>query len=212
MRVISIPVLLIVLGLPLWSQNDLVRLKREYTITTEKLEPHTDGFALDDDKASVDLLERKWQVAAEWIATWLDAHPKATEKQVNSAFSSLDRDIGASILLLAPYTYVVAIARGEMGTVFVVGADASSTRPQYRVRWTIRDPQSAYEKELAAWTAPRAVGGCRVSYEGNCGPLAADSGRLPDTIDGHPRFYLDATYAQDAGTTVGKQVSIWEWD
>jgi hypothetical protein len=36
--------------------------------------------------------------------------------------------------------------------------------------------------------------------------------RLPDDPAGHSRFYVSATYAQAADTTVAGQLSIWTWD
>jgi hypothetical protein len=31
-------------------------------------------------------------------------------------------------------------------------------------------------------------------------------------VHGQPRFYIDGTYAQSAGGTVGAQISVWVWD
>jgi hypothetical protein len=31
-------------------------------------------------------------------------------------------------------------------------------------------------------------------------------------VRGQPRFYIDGTYAQSAGGTVGAQISVWVWD
>jgi hypothetical protein len=35
---------------------------------------------------------------------------------------------------------------------------------------------------------------------------------LPEDAKGHPRFYIDGTYAQSAGGTVGAQTSVWLWN
>jgi len=45
------------------------------------------------------------------------------------------------------------------------------------------------------------------------GPLVIPKiGRLPDDAQGRACFYIDATYAQVAGATVGAQISLWTWD
>jgi hypothetical protein len=207
----TILLILVLFVVPAWPQVDLSDLQREYSIIATKLQLHTDGFSVDSDPASSNLLERKWQITAEWIAHWLDHHPRATEKQVTGAYSSLDSGISASALLLAPRTYLITVQKGEIGTVFVVAADAAAAHPQFDVRWTIRDAQLAFADELAAWKAEKASGTCRNNRDDFCGPLYAQAIRLPDTVDGHPRFCLDTTYAQAVGFTVGKQLSIWEW-
>jgi hypothetical protein len=45
-----------------------------------------------------------------------------------------------------------------------------------------------------------------------CGPLSAALTRLSDEADGSRRFAVTGVYSQEAGATVGVQVSVWRWN
>lgn len=212
-RLLAALIIVIAIALPASTQSDLAFLKREYKITAEKLKAHSDGFSIHDGSAYEALLEREWQIWEDWVAASLNQHSDAPVEQITKAFVNLDPEIGGSAILLAPSTYLVTMNRGEIGTVFVVVDDApTSAEHSYRVRWTIREIPSDFEDELSAWLARKAVDTCREKDDAHCGPLYSDAVSLPPTADGRARFYIDAGYAQGAGATIGKQLSIWEWD
>jgi hypothetical protein len=84
--------------------------------------------------------------------------------------------------------------------------------------WSAAQPREARGEQaviLAACRPEHARHGGRGPYfaaSGSTGSVLPRLGKLPNDVHGQPRFYIDGTYAQSAGGTVGAQISVWVWD
>ncbi|MBN9660020.1 MAG: hypothetical protein J0H49_17665 [Acidobacteria bacterium] len=103
---------------------------------------------------------------------------------------------------------------GAIGNVFIV----TKARGRHRVAWSIdqaADPPGEFAVGLAKWRASSAGPSevfKRASVERPTGPLVPNLGLLPQDRQGRARFYIDAAYAQSAGGSGTKQISLWIWD
>jgi hypothetical protein len=194
-------------------QPSLDSIKSEYLLVEAQLKPHVPEFdvGLDDDPLSPQLLDRKWQLTARWVAAWLDAHPGL---KVEAALAEIDPSAEPDYVALSATAFLV-VAPGPMASVFIVAKRGE----RYEPVWSIAQPHHATGRQaetLAAWRPENAREGRRGPYwaaSGHAGPLSfARTGRLPDDAQGRARFYIDATYAQAAGATVGAQITLWTWD
>lgn len=167
-------------------------------------------------------LDRAWSAVANWTAGFLDGHPDVTAEQLARAVVGLDPprpcanhdetcandfhlDANAVRLSGPPATvFAVAANYPRSGTFFVI---ARGKDDHFRSQWNINDVarrhyQSRDEIGYWAWTG---------SAWGD-GPPIGSVGPLPPAASGHPRFYVDAVSAAEAGGTYRKQFSAWEWD
>jgi hypothetical protein len=188
---------------------DVADKETAYTLAAEHVQKHSDNFWLDGSEEGDRALDRAWNLLAEWTAAYLNEHPGATPKRVKRAAPGGD----LQILPLGPRTMLVSANVGDgFGTIFIV----DGTRGAFHPVWSIRQRagREAFPR-LDAWTAKGATEDCRKAVGdvdwGRCGPLQGNVARLPDDAQGHPRFYVEATYAQMAETTVGAQISFWTW-
>jgi hypothetical protein len=196
------------------SQSALI--KSAYVANKSSLKPHFDGFSIDDDPGAPALFDRHWSLARDWLVDYLNAHPSAREGDLEWWIGRLDSELSAHILRLDDPSFLIAIHDGEAGNVFI----AHKGDEGYQVAWRIDAPAPrdlALSSLLAAWYPARAaLGSCRTTTPeeawGTCGPLSGGIGKLPDGATGERRFFVDATYAQVAGATVGGQLSIWQWN
>jgi hypothetical protein len=181
-------------------------------------------FLHDDSPAAVQALSAMWSATQQAVLQLLAARSGATAQDIDKVLAQLDPadqsdsahdDTGRPFAVqLASGLFLVTHFTGEAGTVFVAGFHNG-----HPILWTI-DHAAASENDprglIAAWRADRAGGKCREENSGHppgtCGPLYASVGSLPPDANGHPRFYIDAGYAQTMGATIGKQTSIWVWD
>jgi hypothetical protein len=167
---------------------------------------------IDDDPESPDLLARKWSIAGEWVAGWLDAHPSGGGERVRAALADLDPSGAGEYHSLDAEAFLV-IAPSSIGNVFIV----AKSDGHYRLAWNIGQTQQIEGKQaeiLAAWRPENARLGRRGPYfaaSGSAGSVMPRVGSLPNDAKGNPRFYIDGTYAQSAGGTVGAQISLWVW-
>ena len=159
-------------------------------------------------------MSQHWSLAGEWVAAWLDAHPSAGAEALDAALSELTptEDPGEH-LSLTKDAFLVA-APGPIGNVFIV----AKSKGHYRLAWSSAQIQEANGEQaeiLAAWRAENAKENGRGPYwaaSGPAGSVIRRFGELPVDGKGHARFYIDGTYAQMAGGTVGAQISLWTWD
>jgi len=189
------------------ATSALAAVRHEREQVWSALDPHLDGFYLDEDRAAVDLLDRYWSLTGEWVARYLDAHPRATTAELETALRELDRDVEARVLPVAG-GFLVGTSQGEVGNVALVLPGKGG----HLVAWNVKDARRS-------WSATGARGECRSEAlaardDGDaCGAWSPLSlGALPADAQGHPRFFVEAEMAQHAGVTVGKEVSIWSWD
>jgi hypothetical protein len=193
------------------EDDALPRLTTDYDAARTALSPHFDGFRLDEDRRAVDLLDRVWMIIGDWTVSWLEAHPKATAGALTAAIGGLDEELEPEVLPLGG-GFLVSTHRGGAGNVFL----ALPGRDGYRPAWNVKDA-------LRSWSAAAAAAGCdRDADDGDadgdhdededCGCWTSGLGALSPDAAGHPRFYIDATATQYAGTTVGAELTVWRWE
>ena len=165
-----------------------------------------------------------WLAAEDDVAAFLTTHPTATPGQIDTRVCILvsphDRcnsriEAMHDTIKLAPNLFATTVSEDETGTVFIIGP--RDGKPS--VLWSIHtaQPQSADPHGLiTAWQIERASDNCREKKPDDswdlCGPLYASLGILSPDVEGRPRFYIGGGYAQSAGFTIGKQMSVWRWD
>jgi hypothetical protein len=88
-----------------WATDPADEIKQAFRQNAEALRAHTDGFGLDSDPNTPDLLDREWTLLADWVAAYLNAHPAAAAKEVEAAIHDLDADLDHSVIELSPHTF-----------------------------------------------------------------------------------------------------------
>ncbi len=194
-----------------WSQSELPKIKSEHQAVSSRLQKHiVDDWWIDDAPEAPELLGRQWLLEGEWVAAWLNEH---FSEDVKAAVHELVPEGEPEYLKLNKDTFLV-IAPNVIGNVFVIAKMGG----QYRLAWSTAQVQIASGKQaeiLAAWRPENAKHGGRGPYyaaTGSTGSVMPRIGRLPEDGKGRTRFYIDGTYSQSAGGTVGAQISIWTWD
>lgn len=142
-----------------------------------------------------------WASVGDKAAAFLDAHPDAEPAQLSAALKAKDLDIDA--LKLAPSVWLVAGSYPKNGTFFIVVPDAQG---RHRVQWdlkTLAQTHFARHDEIGKWVWTESSWGA---------PLLPAIGIATASRDGHPQFWVDATYDADAGGTFAMQISVWEWN
>jgi hypothetical protein len=194
-----------------WSQPSLEDIKIDYQTVSTKLKKHlVDEAWIDDDPESANLLAQQWSLAGDWVAAWLNAHPHSGAAGVRAAILELAPSSTPQYLVLNDTTFLV-VSPGLVGNVFIV----SKSGGNYRLAWSTEQPQDASGKSaalLVAWRAKNARYGDWTT-SGSAGSIVnVRLGILPSDAKGRPRFYIEGTYAQEAGGTVAEQISLWVWD
>ncbi len=188
------------------SDAELSQIRQEYLQAKRTVSAHFDGFSVDGDPDATSALDREWSLLSEWVAQLLNTSKHAGAKEIKSAIHSLDPDLGSEAIELDHHTYVVAARDNEFGTVWLVSREANTGR----VAWSIKDyaAEQSQAGNISNWSAKNASW----NHGRRSGPLYATLGKLPSDANGNPRFYIDGTYAQWGGGTLGGQLSIWEWN
>jgi hypothetical protein len=181
---------------------------RAYADAKRTLDPHSDGFYLDTTPEGREALVRRWTAAAEWVSAVLNAHPDSDAEEI--ATMILNADSKMQIEPLDSDSWLIGVGDGEFGSFAVVKTFDGKYRP---VWYAWRDGAlSTKFPSLAAWAPESARKDCRDTEPNHCGPISGRTALLPADASGHIRFYVEATYAQEMGETVGGQTSIWSWD
>lgn len=205
--------------LPLLAQSFEDSLTQRYRAAVETLEQHTPFLF---STAAIHALQEMESAAEDAVIHQLAVNPASTAGQIGSAlcrlwapsgFCTEQDEASQHVLALVPHLFLVAVAYGEVGTVFVVGMRDGTPAVLWSIRTTPpqrRDPRGY----LAAWRPERASESCREgkARAGTCGPLYADLMGVPSDAQGRQRFVIDAGYAQEAGATIARQTSIWSWN
>jgi hypothetical protein len=198
---------------PAYAQDEAAA-KASLAAAEAALAPHIDDFFLGDNPQAPALLKRRWAAMSDWTASYLSAHPGATGEELAAEASKLSSNLEFQAIKLDDGTFLASASVGAIGSIFIVAA-----RGAFVPVWSVADeaeaPPTAF-KLLAAWLAESARRKCRVAAEPDggsaCGPVSGSIGRLTDGRDGARRFYINGTYAQAAGATVGAQFSVWTWN
>jgi hypothetical protein len=178
------------------------------------LAPHDDGVTLDDDPRAPALLRQRWTLAAEALARLLDAGPAPARADVDAALARLDKDLSGRLTRLDAASVLAVAWMGEQGDALIL----ARTDGRYAVAWRADDDAARHADfpQLRAFDPANAAASCRASHAGagwvECGPVFPKAGVLPNGDGGVRRFYLDASYAQAAGSTGEAQLSLWRWD
>lgn len=173
------------------------------------LQPHIDGTWLDGKPGTDRLAEAQWRAVQTWAADWLDSHPHASAEALAKAGTRFGDAWSISAAGLGRGDILVSVSRYQIGNAFILGPG----RPGgYRLRWTAAAPQArlnpAADRALSLWRPAvqnrRCIDDCRMMS-------SSSVGRLPSAADGAGRFWIEASHAQEAGATVGEQLSLWSW-
>src|SRR5262249_46971190 len=187
---------------------DTTDIETRYRLAAERVKKHSSDFWLDGTPEGERALGQAWTLLAEWTAAYLNEHPGATPKRLRRAAPGGEPDAVA----LGPRTMLVSAAIDAFGTIFIV----DGTEGRFRPVWSIRGRAGrATFPLLDAWTARAAKENCRKAVGDSdwlhCGPLSGTARRLSDDAQGHPRFTVEANYAEAAGNTIAEQLSFWTW-
>ncbi|HEY1632575.1 MAG TPA: hypothetical protein VGF56_14765 [Rhizomicrobium sp.] len=198
----------LVYATPLAPPGNEADAARAYGDARRAADLHSDGFNLDTTVEGRDALERRWTSAAEWVCAVLNAHPDASAEEL--ATMILNADNKMEVEPLDSDAWLVVTGMGDFGAFAVVKKFDGKYRPVW-LSW--RDAAAnAKFPTLAAWTVDAARSDCRDADHAVCGPLSGRAALLPADASGHARFYVEATFAQQMGETVGGQTSLWNWD
>jgi hypothetical protein len=171
------------------------------------------AFEIGDSPDAPRALEEQWSLATQWLCKSLPGQSALDEKRVSGILHNLDSALDVELLALKPDAYLIAIKRGEIGTIFLLRKSGK----QFESDWNIRQTTSLeiyLFPELAAWRASATSEICKTKqgdFGGRCGPLFGYFGPLPNDGTGRSRFYVVGQYAAAGGATVGRQLSFWAW-
>jgi hypothetical protein len=191
------------------AEADSIALENAYRQAAERVEKHSDNIWLDGNPKGERALNHAWALLAEWTAAYLEEHPGATPKLLKRAAPGGDLEA----VPLGPRTMLVSAAAGPaFGTIFIVDGTHGPFHPVWSIRG--RTGRDAFPL-LDAWTAKAAGENCREAVGDpdwlRCGPVGGTAKRLADDAQGHPRFFVEASYAEVAGNTEAEQLSFWTW-
>jgi hypothetical protein len=102
---------------------------------------------------------------------------------------------------------VVAANRAGIGTFFIVSRGSG----EYHSVWNVKDFAATHDGRVGQALPPANDDGLSHWSAHGTDSLFGTVGALFRNENGNSRFYVNATY-QGEGITVGKQLSIWEWN
>lgn len=158
------------------------------------------------------LVDGGWKLAGAWVTSYLGEHPTASADELVAEANALSYEahgrrvsVEASAAQLGSgrrSAYVVAVNAEVTGTFFVVARQADG---HFRVVWSIKEEAKRDPRGELGWWASLA----QAPFIN--GPLTGTVRQLPPSRRGLPRFYVDAQANPMMGSTIPKQISIWEW-
>ncbi len=184
------------------------------------------GAPLELDEPQVpELLERGWDLAGNWAAKYLDAHPSPSEDELKNIFDGFapkpngvkskygdfleypDYWFAGTAIEFGKSVYAIEASYGRdmaTSTFMVLAKDETGHfRPCWNVKKLAKE-HFAQRDEIGRWLHL-----VRRSYYN--GPLTVRAiTAVRPAASGHPRFLVDAYQAADGGAVLG-QLSIWEW-
>lgn len=202
--------LILLLGIGPALAQSFARADRELRAAEREFRRANEWVVPEDTPRNRALMKREWRAQQDWASAYLALHPKSSHAQLrHPEFGKNDIPIEFEFAGLGHGAVLVATRDAEIGTVFVLAPRNRGLATIWSVT-DVRPPAGLVRgNRLHDWSAD-----CSVRYpkEILCRPLSGSIGILPAKPDGTARFYIDATYAQDAGATAGNQVTIWDWD
>lgn len=183
-----------------------------YADALRRIAPHSNGFFVDASPAGRAALDRLWRASRDWAVAFLETHPGATADQLKAAGNGKNANPDIDAIALDANTFAIAASDGEIGTVFVVGRRGERAQAIWDIVQAPLTPRLAI---LAAWSPDAARTDCRDGRPGadwsRCGPLVGRLLKLPNDARGGPRFAVEGIYAEEAGSAIGIQLSLWRW-
>jgi hypothetical protein len=180
-------------------------LLAEAVQTREEIDRYeADSFERYGEPEAVRAIGCLWTLAQRWTSMYLNAHPKASAREVLADLAPLAKagDLEPSVVRLSGDAVVVSLDRSFQGTVFIV----SRTPPHpFAATWDIRTQPAIDwpDASMMPWvdTIPGVHGG----------PLGGHVLALPPHRSGRPRFLIEAFEHAGMGLEVPGQLSVWEW-
>jgi hypothetical protein len=140
--------------LPLLAQSFEDSLTQRYRAAEATLKQHTPfAFLHDGSTTAIDAQVRMWSAAEDAVVHQLAVNPGSTANQIGSAVCRLwtpsglcteQDEASQQVLALAPHLFLVSVADGEVGTVFVIGMRGNTPAVLWSMRTTPpqrRDPR-----------------------------------------------------------------------
>lgn len=192
------------------------RYAKALAVLNVQCEPQC-GLGIDGTPEQKQALDALWVATQDWTVEFLEANPAITTERLRTELfnhhgGGRENVAPDNVFVLAPGVYGFTASFGETGNVFLIKKRGGD----FAVVWDIRQADGNAFPILKAWRNDHAFNGCEKEDDSNrglCGPLFANEIKvLPPDQQGRPRFYLNATYAQYAETTVAGQLSIWSLD
>jgi hypothetical protein len=171
-----------------------------YAAATGELAAHSDGFGLDQKPGSTAILDRYWRAAETWSAQWLQDHTGDSQAGFQAAAVRIDPEVRTEMQPLGRDLWLVALAHDEIGIVFLLSKDSNGLGLAWSIDKAVIPAGFPNGQAVRDWKPDAG----RLQY----GSIKA----LPTDAFGRRRFYVDATFAQHAGATVGQTFSVWAWD
>ena len=181
--------------------EDPAKIKAECQRMHGSLQKKVGRTSTIEDLDNPPLLRRFWLKTIDFVVAYLNMHPTATAQSLQQELKGLN--LNGSIL---PFHYratdgfVIAVSDDVAGTCFVVAG--SPGKPFDRIWHMAADTLNAFPHG-GSWSE---------SVEKGRPGVYPSVGSLPETADGHPRFYTRSYYSRANGTTVSVQLIVWEWD
>lgn len=214
-------ILLILLGVLLLGASASAvtpeeRYAQAFAVLNVQCEPQC-GMGISGTSEEKQALDALWTATQDWTVAFLQTNPAITTERLRTELFNHHggnrEDVApGNVFVLAPGVYAFTASFGETGNIFLI----QRRDGHFAKVWDIRQADASALPLLKAWRNDHAFNGCEKEDDSNrglCGPLFSDKIRvLPPDQMGRPRFYLNATYAQYAETTVAGQLSIWSLD
>jgi hypothetical protein len=189
--------------------QSLPQADRELWAARQAFQRSNEWVVPEDTPRNRALMKREWRAEQVWAAAYLAHHPNATHVEVHPKLGKRDIPLAFNFAHLGHGAILVATRDVEVGTVFIIAPRDGKLRPIWSVTGAQPSAGLARGSALHDWSAD-----CSVHFpkQKDCRPLSGMIGVLPAKADGTERFYIDATYAQDAGATVANQFTLWDWN
>ncbi len=158
-----------------------------------------DGASLSARAIPLMLLER--DLRDRWILQQVSAHVPRGASNYQDILAELDPNLHIFTLNLRTDATLISTNEDAIGQVLVAVGGPRSPLELWRMDLHVPDA-GPYAEQLRCWKVLARIRPCAAGH--------IDS--LPADARGRPRFYIDAGYAQPAGATRGRQLSVWRWD
>ncbi len=150
---------------------------------------------------AIPLMVEERQLRDRWILEQLSGRASRDAGIYQDVLAELDPNLHIVTLKLGTETTLISTNENAIGQVLI--AVGGPGRPPELWRMDMHVPEDGpYAEQLRCWQALARIRPC----------AAVHIDALSPDAQARPRFYIDAEYAQPAGATRGRQLSVWRWD